>query len=234
LREALNSAREQGLDLVEVAPGASPPVCKILDYGKHQYLQMKKQREARKGQKVVEIKEVRLRPKTGDYHIAFKMKRARRFLAEGMKVKVRIQFRGREITYPEIAMQQLKDVAAELADVAEVEQRPNMDGRSMLMVMAPKKGIAEAAEEPKASNTGKAKATGDGAAGRGTNAPKAAKVPKVAKIATEAEEPTNATDATDATESGEGVDAVEVTEVADAAEVAEAVQTSETSEANEG
>jgi translation initiation factor IF-3 len=146
LREALNSAREQGLDLVEVAPGAKPPVCKILDYGKHQYLQMKKQREARKGQKAVEIKEIRLRPKTGDYHVGFKLKRARRFLGEGMKVKVRIQFRGREITYPEIAMQQLREVAEELSDVADVEQRPNMDGRSMLMVLAPKKGSGDAAD----------------------------------------------------------------------------------------
>lgn len=143
LREALNTAREQGLDLVEVAPGARPPVCKILDFGKFQYLQMKKQREARKGQKTTEIKEIRLRPKTGDYHAAFKIKRARRFLNEGMKVKVRIQFRGREISHPEIAMRQLRDVEAELSDIAEVEQRPNMDGRSMLMIMAPKKGAGE-------------------------------------------------------------------------------------------
>jgi translation initiation factor IF-3 len=146
LRDALNAAREQGLDLVEVAPGASPPVCKILDYGKYQYMQMKRQREARKTQKVVEIKEIRLRPKTGDYHVAFKLRRARRFLADGAKVKVRIRFRGREITYPEIALEQLREVAADLADVADVEQRPNLDGRSMLMVLAPKKGAAESSE----------------------------------------------------------------------------------------
>jgi translation initiation factor IF-3 len=145
LRDALNAAREQSLDLVEVAPGASPPVCRILDYGKFQYTQMKRQREARKTQKAIEIKEIRLRPKTGDYHVGFKMKRARRFLAEGMKVKVRIQFRGREISYPEIALQQLREVAEELADVADVEQKPDLDGRSMLMVMVPKKGLAEAA-----------------------------------------------------------------------------------------
>jgi translation initiation factor IF-3 len=144
LREALNAAREQTLDLVEVAPGANPPVCKILDYGKYQYTQMKRQREARKGQRTVEIKEIRLRPKTGDYHIAFKLRRARRFLGEGNKVKVRIQFRGREITYPEIALQQLREVASELADVADVEQRPDLDGRSMLMVLAPKKTAADA------------------------------------------------------------------------------------------
>jgi translation initiation factor IF-3 len=140
LREALNAAREEGLDLVEVSPTASPPVCKILDYGKYQYEQVKKQREARKTQKLTEIKEIRLRPKTGDYHAAFKVKRARSFLDEGMKVKVRIQFRGREISYPEIAMEQLREVADELSDVADVEQMPDMDGRSMLMVLAPKKG----------------------------------------------------------------------------------------------
>lgn len=138
LREAINAARERGLDLVEVAPQANPPVCKILDFGKFQYLQMKKQREARKAQKGTEIKEVRLRPKTDDYHFGFKVKRARGFLKEGMKVKVRIQFRGREITHPEIAMAQLQEVADALGDVATVEQMPNMDGRSMLMVLAPK------------------------------------------------------------------------------------------------
>jgi translation initiation factor IF-3 len=139
LRDALNGAREQGLDLVEVAPGANPPVCKILDYGKFQYMQMKRQREARKGQKSTEIKEIRIRPKTGDYHIAFKLKRAKRFLAEGMKVKVRIQFRGREISHPEIAMALLREVADMLKDVADIEQKPDLDGRSMLMVVAPKR-----------------------------------------------------------------------------------------------
>lgn len=137
LREALNAAREQGLDLVEVASSADPPVCKVLDYGKYQYLQMKKHREARKSQKVTEVKEIRLRPKTDDYHQGFKVKQARRFLEAGMKVKVRIQFRGREITHPEIGREQLKEVVEELADIAVVEQHPNMEGRSMLMVMAP-------------------------------------------------------------------------------------------------
>jgi translation initiation factor IF-3 len=138
LREAINAARERGLDLVEVAPAANPPVCKILDYGKFQYLQMKKQREARKSQKTLEIKEIRIRPKTDDYHIGFKLKNARRFLAEGAKVKVRIQFRGREITHPEIGLEQLREVAEALADVADVEQKPDMEGRTMLMVLAPK------------------------------------------------------------------------------------------------
>lgn len=138
LREALNASRERGLDLVEVAPTADPPVCKILDWGKYQYLQMKKQREARRAQKVTEVKEIRLRPKTDDYHAGFKIKQARRFLQEGMKVKVRIQFRGREITHPEIAMLQLQEVVDALADIAEVEQSANLEGRSMLLVLAPK------------------------------------------------------------------------------------------------
>jgi translation initiation factor IF-3 len=138
IRDALNAAREQGLDLVEVAPNASPPVCKILDYGKYLYEQEKKVREARKGQKHQEIKEIRLRPKTHDYHAEFKVKRARRFLEAGMKVKVRILFRAREITHPEIAHEQLMEVAQALADIGEVEQHPNMEGRTMLMVVAPK------------------------------------------------------------------------------------------------
>ncbi len=137
LREALNAARERSLDLIEVAPNANPPVCKILDYGKYQYLQMKKQREARKSQKVTEIKEVRLRPRINDFHAGFKVKQARRFINEGMKVKVRVQFRGREITHPEIGREQLREVAEELADVAIVEQQPNLEGRFMTMVLAP-------------------------------------------------------------------------------------------------
>jgi len=138
LLEALNAAREQGLDLVEVAPGADPPVCRILDFGKWQYEQEKRSREARKQQKATEVKEIRLRPKTSDHHAAFKIKRARKFLEEGMKVKVRIQFRGREITHPEIAIEQLKEVAEQLADIGEVEQHPDLEGRSMLMVVAPR------------------------------------------------------------------------------------------------
>jgi translation initiation factor IF-3 len=137
LRDALNRAREDGLDLVEVAPGADPPVCRLLDYGKYIYEQEKKIREAKKGQKHQEIKEIRLRPKTHGYHAEFKVKRARRFLEQGMKVKVRILFKAREITHPEIGMQQLDEVAQLLADIAFVEQRPDMEGRTMLMVLAP-------------------------------------------------------------------------------------------------
>ncbi len=139
IQEALQRAEEAELDLVEVAPNADPPVCKIMDFGKFQYEQAKKERQARKQQKVVEIKEIRLRPKTTDHHLSFKIRDARRWLEEGMKVRVRIRFRGREITYPEIAREQLERIADDLKDVAVVEQQPGMEGRTMLMVLAPAK-----------------------------------------------------------------------------------------------
>lgn len=138
LREALNAARERNLDLVEVAPNANPPVCRIMDYGKYIYERAKREREARKAQKAVEVKEVRLRPKTDEYHRGFKIKRAREWLENGAKVKVRILFRGREITHAEIGREILREVAEQLADVAQVEQQPNMEGRSMLMVLGPR------------------------------------------------------------------------------------------------
>ena len=137
--EAVRIAREADLDLVEVAPNAEPPVCRVMDYGKFLYERTKKEREARKAQVKVEIKEIRLRPKTTEHHRGFKVRDARRWLENGMKVKVRIRFRGREITYPEIALNDLKDIAEELSDVAVVEQSPSLEGNSMLMVLAPTK-----------------------------------------------------------------------------------------------
>jgi translation initiation factor IF-3 len=139
IAEALAAAREADLDLVEVSPAAEPPVARVMDYGKFQYQQAKRDREARKAQKQVEVKEIRLRPKTTDHHRSFKMRDARRWLEGGLKVKVRMRFRGREITYPEIARDQLLEVAEELADVAMLEQRPNLEGRTMLMILAPAK-----------------------------------------------------------------------------------------------
>jgi translation initiation factor IF-3 len=112
-------------------------VCRILDYGKFLYERSKKEKEARKAQKVIEVKEIQLRPKTTDHHAGFKVRDARRWLEAGMKVKVRIKFRGREITYPQIARQDLMDIAKELADVAVVEQMPDLEGRTMLMVLGP-------------------------------------------------------------------------------------------------
>jgi translation initiation factor IF-3 len=139
LSEALAIAHERELDLVEVSPAADPPVARVMDYGKFLYQQAKRERESRKAQKQVEVKEIRLRPKTTEHHKSFKMRDARRWLEEGMKVKVRIRFRGREITYPEIAREQLAEIVEELADVAMVEQYPNMEGRTMLMILAPTK-----------------------------------------------------------------------------------------------
>lgn len=137
--EAYRMAQEADLDLVEVAPNADPPVCRVMDYGKFLYERTKKEREARKAQVKVEIKEIRLRPKTTEHHRGFKVRDARRWLENGMKVKVRIRFRGREITYPEIALNDMKAIAEELSDVAIVEQNPSLEGNSMLMVLAPTK-----------------------------------------------------------------------------------------------
>jgi translation initiation factor IF-3 len=137
LQEALRMARDAGLDLVEVSPGADPPVCRVLNLGKFLYEKEKKDRLARKAQTKIEVKEIRLRPKTTDHHRFFKLRNARRWLQDGMKVKVRIRFRGREITYPEIAREDLAQIAKELEDVAVVEQQPDMEGRTMLMVLGP-------------------------------------------------------------------------------------------------
>ena len=130
-REALRMAREADLDLVEVAPNSSPPVCRIMDFGKFLYEREKKDREARKAQTKVEVKEIRLRPKTTDHHRDFKVDDARRWLEHNMKVRVTIRFRGREITYPEIALEDLREIAYELSDVGTVEQAPAIEGRAM-------------------------------------------------------------------------------------------------------
>ena len=140
IAEAQRIAREAELDLVEVAPTAEPPVCRVMDFGKFIYERTKKEREARKAQTKIEVKEIRLRPKTNEHHRDLKVRDARRWLEAGMKVKVRIRFRGREITYPEIALNDLKEIAEELSDLAVIEQAPALEGRTMLMVLAPSKG----------------------------------------------------------------------------------------------
>lgn len=137
IQEALQVAEEANLDLVEVAPGAKPPVCRVMDIGKFIYQRKKKEREARRAQTKIEVKEIRLRPKTSDHHQGFKVRDARRWLEKGNKVKVRIRFRGREIHYPEIALENLREIAAELQDVGVIEHHPSREGRSMLMILAP-------------------------------------------------------------------------------------------------
>lgn len=139
LRQALALADEAELDLVEIAPTAKPPVCKIMDFGKYKYEQSKKRDEARKKQKQVQVKEIKFRPGTdqGDYNI--KMRNIRRFLTDGDKVKVTLRFRGREMAHQYLGMELLKRVEADLLEEASVEQFPKMEGRQMVMMLAPKK-----------------------------------------------------------------------------------------------
>lgn len=137
LRDAIQMAEERGFDLVEVAPNAVPPVCRIMDYGKFRYEQSKKEREARKHQKQVELKEVRLKPKTDDHDIDVKAKQARKFLLGGDKVKFTLRFRGREIFHPDIGLKMLEGMAEDLRDISVVEQRPLMEGRVLSLLLAP-------------------------------------------------------------------------------------------------
>lgn len=144
-REALYVAMERGLDLVEVSPDARPPVCRLMDYGKFMYEQSRREREARKAQKQIEVKEIQVRPKTAEHDVGFKLDRARKFLAEGNKIRVRVRFRGREITHADLAVELMQRVAEELADVSTVEQTPRMEGRSMIMMLTPSLKVAEQA-----------------------------------------------------------------------------------------
>jgi translation initiation factor IF-3 len=149
--EALRKAQEKGLDLVEVNPKAEPPVCKILDFGKYKYEEKKKQAQARRNQSVVDIKEIKLRPKTDDHDIAFKVKNARRFLEAGHKVKFTVRFRGREITHPEKAHEQIDIIVKEIDDVANVETRPMMEARAMSIIVAPKPAIMQKVAQMRAA-----------------------------------------------------------------------------------
>ena len=136
-KEALQIARDRDLDLVEVSPNANPPVCRIIDFGKFLYERTMKEKEAKKSQVKIEVKEIRLRPKTNEHHRSFKTRDARRWLLENKKVRVTVRFRGREITYPELALEDLKEIAEELSDIANIEQPPAMEGRVMSMLMSP-------------------------------------------------------------------------------------------------
>ena len=138
LPEALQIAREAGLDLVEVAANADPPVCKILDYGKFKYEEQKKKNEARKKQKIIEVKEIKLRPSIDDHDYAVKMRSMNKFIEEGDKVKVTMRFRGRELAHQELGMNVLMRVKDDLEEIAKVEQFPRMEGRQMTMVVSPK------------------------------------------------------------------------------------------------
>jgi translation initiation factor IF-3 len=138
LADALKQAEDAGLDLVEIVPNADPPVCKILDYGKHRFLEQKKAAEARKKQKIVEIKEIKLRPGIDEHDYDVKMRAVRRFFEEGDKVKITLRFRGREMAHQDIGYRLLERVRTETATIAKVEAHPSMEGRQMIMVLAPK------------------------------------------------------------------------------------------------
>ena len=139
LREATEYADRLNLDLVEVAPMANPPVCKVMDYGKYRYEQEQKAKEARKRQTTISIKEIKLRPKIDDHDFATKKGHVERFLKKGDKVKLTIMFRGRELVHPHLGERLLRRMAEELQELGDVESQPNLDGRNMVMMLAPKK-----------------------------------------------------------------------------------------------
>ena len=138
LNDALQASADAGLDLVEISPQAEPPVCKILDYGKFKYEEQKKKNEARKKQRIIEIKEVKLRPGIDDHDYDVKMRAMKKFLGEGDKVKITLRFRGRELAHQELGAKLLDRVRADIDELAKVEQFPRMEGRQMTMVVAPK------------------------------------------------------------------------------------------------
>jgi translation initiation factor IF-3 len=138
IAEALAKAQEAGLDLVEISPNATPPVCKLLDYGKYKYQEQKKQAEARKKQKVVEVKEIKFRPMIDDHDYQVKMRSMQRFFEEGDKVKVTLRFRGREMAHQELGVQLLNRVKDDTVKLAKVESEPRVEGRQMVMVLAPR------------------------------------------------------------------------------------------------
>lgn len=139
IREALAAADAAGLDLVEISPGAEPPVCKILDYGKYKYEMQKKANEARKKQKIIEVKELKLRPMIEDHDYQVKLRAARKFLEEGDKVKFTLRFRGRELSHQELGLKILQRMKGDLTELSKIEQEPRMEGRQMVMMLSSNK-----------------------------------------------------------------------------------------------
>jgi translation initiation factor IF-3 len=138
IREALAAAGEFGLDLVEVSPNAKPPVCKIMDYGRYKYEQTKKQQEAKKKQTTFQVKEIKVRPKTGEHDLQTKLGHIKKFLDRKDKVKVTVMFRGREIALADRGRELLAQISTEVQDLATIEQEPKFEGRTMIMVLSPK------------------------------------------------------------------------------------------------
>lgn len=137
-REALRIAAEQHLDLVEISPTAKPPVCRIMDYGRYRYEQQKREKEVRKKQKIVTVKEVKIRPNIEEHDFSVKLKHAQRFLGDGDKVKITVMFRGRELSHPELGREMLAKMATALQEIAHVERDAKLEGKNMIMIMAPK------------------------------------------------------------------------------------------------
>jgi len=166
VREALRLAQENNLDLVEVNPKAEPPVCKVMDFGKFKYEEKKKAREAKRKQTFVDIKEIKLRPKTDDHDLSFKMRAARRFVEAGNKVKFVVRFRGREIAHPQQAEMQLKWLLEQLEDLVNVESRPMMEGRTMTVMVNPKPQVLQKVAAAKAAlEAARKKAEAEGRSG---------------------------------------------------------------------
>jgi translation initiation factor IF-3 len=151
-QDALKLARERDLDLVEVAPQAEPPVCRLLDYGRFRYMQAKKEKESRKSQKYTLLREVRFRPRIGQHDLDAKTRLVSKLLVEGAKVKVSVMFRGREMTHPELGMSLLRRVAASLKDTAKVESAPSMEGRFMGIILAPAPSIQKKIQDKTSSD----------------------------------------------------------------------------------
>lgn len=141
VKQGIAAAEEAGLDLVEISPNAEPPVCKVMDYGKYKYEAQKKANEARKKQKVIEIKEIKFRPNIDQHDYEIKVRAAKKFIGEGDKVKFTLRFRGREVSHQELGMKILQQVKAELADTIRVESEPRLEGRQMVMVISPNTNI---------------------------------------------------------------------------------------------
>lgn len=139
LADALAIAQKAGLDLVEVAPNSSPPVCRVMDYGKYRYQQSKKLQDARKSQTTIQVKEIRIRPKTEEHDLEVKIKHIKKFLAQGDKVKIAMIFRGREIAYTEIGRKIMEEIKTALEGTCVIDQHPRLEGRNMIMIVAPKK-----------------------------------------------------------------------------------------------
>ncbi|MFN3629663.1 MAG: translation initiation factor IF-3 [Casimicrobiaceae bacterium] len=165
LKQALAMAEDADLDLVEIAPTAHPPVCRIMDYGKFKFQESKRLQEAKAKQKQIEIKEIKLRPQTDEHDYQIKMKKLVEFIRDGDKVKVTLRFRGREMAHQEFGVRQLERIRAETAEIAIVEQFPRLEGRLMVMLLAPKKKQVQAAPKAKPAPAGNAKAAGASAAG---------------------------------------------------------------------